>query len=149
MSAVRPLRLQLALSRRPCDAGTASYYDYFRNYDPGAGSYVQSDPIGLGGGINTYAYVGDNPVSRVDPDGLEEVLPTKPPIDVPPVPPPDGDGGGSLRKCFRLDIPSYHIWSVISKLFTEDVTVTCYYACPLPVCPPALETVPVSVTTTR
>jgi RHS repeat-associated protein len=48
----------------------AEHYNYFRDYHPAIGRYVQSDPIGLDGGLSTYGYVSQRPNSARDPYGL-------------------------------------------------------------------------------
>ena len=52
------------------DQESGLHYNYFRDYDPQTGRYVQSDPIGLEGGTNTYIYVKDDPLRYSDRFGL-------------------------------------------------------------------------------
>ena len=68
------------------DPETGTHYNYFRDYDPSTGRYVQSDPIGQRGGLNLYLYVLNDPLGSVDEDGLK--------------PRPPGTGGNSSQRRF-------------------------------------------------
>ena len=52
------------------DPESAQHYNYFRDYEPGTGRYIESDPIGLSAGPGTYLYVLANPLLLRDPSGL-------------------------------------------------------------------------------
>ena len=53
------------------DIETGLWINGFRTYDDSIGRYLESDPMGLAGGVNSYAYAQANPISLVDPSGLE------------------------------------------------------------------------------
>ena len=62
---------QLRFPGQYFDAEMALSYNYFRDYDPSTGRYLQSDPIGLDGGLNIYAYAALSPLQFIDRFGLD------------------------------------------------------------------------------
>lgn len=64
-------RLDLRLPGQWWDEETGTHYNVFRDYEPGLGRYLQSDPLGFNeDGFNIYLYARSDPISRVDILGL-------------------------------------------------------------------------------
>ncbi|NYE28233.1 RHS repeat-associated protein [Rhodanobacter sp. K2T2] len=64
------LILNLRFPGQYYDAETGTNYNMYRNYEPTTGRYLQSDPIGLNGGISTFDYAENNPLMYTDAAGL-------------------------------------------------------------------------------
>ena len=65
------------------DAETSTHYTYQRDYDTRTGRYLTSDPIGLAGGDNTYAYANNNVLGAIDALGLATTLVDILPVEAP------------------------------------------------------------------
>ncbi|PVM90312.1 RHS repeat domain-containing protein [Caulobacter endophyticus] len=91
-------------------------YNYkARIYSPSLGRFMQTDPIGYSDGINWQAYVGNDPINKIDPTGTDYSYPVK---------------GGGRRYCMEgdgkpsgpgevLDMDCYHAqesWVGISRI---------------------------------
>ena len=58
------------------DQESGLHQNWFRDYDPLTGKYIEPDPIGIKGGLNSYTYAGNNNISNTDPYGLFEFIST-------------------------------------------------------------------------
>jgi RHS repeat-associated protein len=61
---------RLRMAGQQYDQGSELYYMRARYYDPQLGRFLSEDPIGISGGLNLYAYAGNDPVNKADPSGL-------------------------------------------------------------------------------
>ena len=84
-----PLVFDMRFPGQRFDGATGLNYNYFRDYDPSTGRYATSDPIGLSGGLGTYAYAMSDPLLLLDSMGLSSrVLPR-------PIAPPVAQSGNA------------------------------------------------------
>ncbi|MFE0923584.1 RHS repeat-associated core domain-containing protein, partial [Streptomyces nigra] len=99
------------------DAENGLWHNGYRTYDSRQGRYIQSDPIGMLSGPNTYVYANANPVSYVDPWGLQDA--TKAYLS--------GESGetGSLGGSLAIDVAE-EVWGdVTDAMDTAGCVMTC------------------------
>lgn len=92
------------------------HYNYFRDYDPQTGRYIESDPIGLNGGLNTYGYVLGNPVSYSDSKGLWTDITCARPFNAAESwhPCRPGGGGGGAAASGAATTSGVSIWCILA-----------------------------------
>nr|WP_320116894.1 RHS repeat-associated core domain-containing protein [uncultured Desulfuromonas sp.] len=91
------------------DAESGLHYNWHRYYESRSERYITLDPIGLAGGINLYAYVQNDPVNWIDPNGLEAIAA------------PWGwvwDVGGTLGKCNPIGLATSIVLGMPSSTST-------------------------------
>jgi RHS repeat-associated protein len=75
MTATGNIRQPFTYTGREYDHATEMYFYRARYYDPKVGRFVTKDPIGFDGGdVNLYAYVSNDPINWIDPDGLSSLV---------------------------------------------------------------------------
>ena len=121
------------------DKETNLHYNYFRDYDPSTGRYVQSDPIGLEGeSFSTYAYVSNNPLWLIDPEGLLETVPpidpNNPQLD-PKNPPQPKPPGGIPQKPVPQTPRPVPPKPGEKRVFCQKLFERCVAFCRSPACP--------------
>lgn len=86
------------------------YFYRNRYYSPSLHRFISEDPAGLQGGINSYAYAGNNPISFSDPYGLK-----------PKDPDSCDSGGGDIAKALRdfIEIAKQNLDNVMTVAAME------------------------------